>query len=107
VYVYLREGKALGSEKGKVLGYRLCYEQRREVEPELYCVLQDGQSVAKQRLDKQTSTIRKQCFVCGPCRTKSRRYRKFVARQRSGKQVSTTMGDGVSHEVRAKKLSQK
>lgn len=26
VYVYLWEGKALGSEKGKALGYRICYE---------------------------------------------------------------------------------
>jgi hypothetical protein len=32
VNVYLRKGKALGSEKGKGLGCGLCYEQRREVE---------------------------------------------------------------------------
>jgi hypothetical protein len=38
VEISLREGEALGSEKGKWLGCWLCYEHRREVEPELYCV---------------------------------------------------------------------
>jgi hypothetical protein len=35
---YLREGKALGSEKGKVLGSGHCYEQSREDEEGIYCV---------------------------------------------------------------------
>jgi hypothetical protein len=38
VEVRLREGKALGSEAGKVLGYGICYEQRREVEQGLCCI---------------------------------------------------------------------
>jgi hypothetical protein len=49
----------------------------------MYCNV-DGQSVAKQRLSKQIS-IRKLCFLCGTPRAKARRYRKSVARQRSGK----------------------
>jgi hypothetical protein len=36
--VCLKEGKALGSEKGKASGSELCCEQRREVEQGLYCV---------------------------------------------------------------------
>jgi hypothetical protein len=35
--VHLREGKTLGSEEGKGLGSRLCYEQRKEFEQGLYC----------------------------------------------------------------------
>jgi hypothetical protein len=35
VNVSLREGKAVGSEKGKVLWCELCYEQRRSIEPRL------------------------------------------------------------------------
>jgi hypothetical protein len=38
VKVILREGKGLGSEKGKVLGCGVCHEQRREVELGLHCV---------------------------------------------------------------------
>jgi hypothetical protein len=39
--VYLSEGKALESEKGKVLMHRLFYEQRREVKQGFYCVLSE------------------------------------------------------------------
>jgi hypothetical protein len=38
VEVSFTEGKALGCEKGNVLGFGLCYEQRREVLPGLYCL---------------------------------------------------------------------
>jgi hypothetical protein len=38
VEICLKEGKALGSEEGKGLKCGLCYEQRREVEQEIYCV---------------------------------------------------------------------
>jgi hypothetical protein len=44
------------------------------------------------------------CVLCGPLRAKARRYRKSVARQRSCKHTSTTMG-GVFRVVRAKELS--
>jgi hypothetical protein len=64
----------------------------------------DGQSVAKKRFDKETSTIRKQFSLCGPPGEKARRYRKSVARQLSGKHASTTMGDGVLRGIRAKDL---
>jgi hypothetical protein len=69
-----------------------------------YCNV-DGQSVAKQRIGKQTSTIGKLCFLCGPCRTKARWYRKYIARHGTGKHASTTMGDGVLRGVRANELS--
>jgi hypothetical protein len=35
VFLFLREGKVLGSEKGKDVD---CYEQMREVEQGLYCL---------------------------------------------------------------------
>jgi hypothetical protein len=34
----LREGNALGSEKGKGLEYGHFYEQRRGIKPGLYCI---------------------------------------------------------------------
>jgi hypothetical protein len=37
-FILLVEGKALGSEQGKGSGCRLCYEQRRKVEPGL-CII--------------------------------------------------------------------
>jgi hypothetical protein len=39
VDVSLREGKAVGSEKGKVLGSGLCYEQGKETAWALLCVM--------------------------------------------------------------------
>jgi hypothetical protein len=38
VEVSLTLGKDLKNEKGKVLGFGLSYEQRREVEQRLYCL---------------------------------------------------------------------
>jgi hypothetical protein len=38
VEVCFRKGKALGSEEGKWLGSGVCFEQRKEVKPGLYCV---------------------------------------------------------------------
>jgi hypothetical protein len=69
----------------------------------IYCNV-DGQSVAKQWLGKQTSTIGKLCFLCGPCRAKAWRYRKYVARQRSSKHASTTREDGAFRGVCVKEL---
>jgi hypothetical protein len=47
----------------------------------------------------------KLCFVCGPRRDGARSCRKHIAKQRSRKHVSTTMGDGVFRGVREKELS--
>jgi hypothetical protein len=44
-------------------------------------------------------------ILCDPRRTKARRYRKFVAIERSCKHATTTMGDGVFRGVRAEKLT--
>jgi hypothetical protein len=88
-----------------------------------------AESIAKQRLDKhpateyaigrmlklvareqlckhgQASTIQRDCFLWCPRRAKVWRYRKYVARQRSGKHAFATIGDGVFRGVRAKELS--
>jgi hypothetical protein len=38
IEVCLKKGETLGKEEGKVLGCGIWYEQRREVEPGLYCL---------------------------------------------------------------------
>jgi hypothetical protein len=61
----------------------------------------DDKSVAKQRLGKRTSTIGK---LFSKRSAPSKSTRKPAARQYSGKNAPTTMGDGVFNGVRANEI---
>jgi hypothetical protein len=68
--------------------------------PKCYYCNEFDQSVAEQRLGKQTATIKgKLCFLV------VRAEQMHVAGQRSGKYTSTVLGDGVFRGVLEEELS--